>query len=166
MSIGIRKFSHVVMQVSDLGRAVDFYCGLLGLEKLFERRYADPRTGATQEIVGCLIGDSVVLEMGADPARTRPIDGRTAPILALSVDDLQDAHRRLLAAGATPTMPPTEMAPGVFMLFLRDPDGRTVELVQFTGGATCSAEYARAGSEVAAGGTAAGSPSAASRSPT
>ena len=43
-----------------------------------------------------------------------------------------------------PRMPPTEMAPGIFMIFLRDPDGRTIELAQFADGATCSAEYTRA----------------------
>ncbi|MEZ4282063.1 MAG: VOC family protein [Myxococcota bacterium] len=148
MSLGIQKFSHVVMQVSDLGRSVEFYCGLLGLEKLFERSYSDPRTGRTQQVVGCLVGGTVVLELGADPERPRAIDGRSAPILALSVADIREAHQHLQAAGVTPLMPPTEMAPGLFMIFLSDPDGRTIELAQFSGGATCSVEYARAGNGV------------------
>ena len=58
---------------------------------------------------------------------------------------------QLLEAGVTPLMPPTEMAPGLFMIFLRDPDGRTIELAQFSGGATCTVEYARAGNGVASG---------------
>ena len=41
-------------------------------------------------------------------------------------------------------MPPTEMAPGIFMIFLRGPDERPIELAQFADGATCSAEYTRA----------------------
>ncbi len=143
MALEIQKFSHVVMQVSDLARSVDFYCGLLGLEKLFERSFTDPRTGRTQQVVGCLVGGSVVLEMGADPERPRKVDGSSSPILALSVADIEAAHRELLAAGVTPLMPPTEMVPGLFMIFLRDPDGRTIELAQFSGGATSSVEYAR-----------------------
>lgn len=144
MALEIQKFSHVVMQVSDLARSVDFYCGLLGLEKLFERSFTDPRTGRTQQVVGCLVGGSVVLELGADPERPRKVDGSSSPILALSVADIGAAHRELLAAGVTPVMPPTEMVPGLFMIFLRDPDGRTIELAQFSGGATSSVEYARA----------------------
>ena len=42
-------------------------------------------------------------------------------------------------------MAPIEMAPGLFVIFFRDPDGRTIELAQFSGGATCSVEYARMG---------------------
>lgn len=144
MSLEIQKLSHVVMSVSDLARSVEFYHGLLGLPKLFERSFTDPRTGRTQQVVGVVVGEAVVLEMGSDPERPRQVDGSSAPILALSVADVHEAHRRLLAAGVTPTMPPTEMVPGLFMLFLRDPDGRTIELAQFTGGATCSLEYARA----------------------
>ncbi len=52
MALEILKFSHVVMQVSDLARSVDFYHGLLGLEKLFERSFTDPRTGRSQQVVG------------------------------------------------------------------------------------------------------------------
>lgn len=143
MAIEIQKFSHVVMQVSDLARSVDFYHGVLGLEKLFERSFRDPRSGRTQQVVGCLVGGSVVLELGAEPDRPRAIDGRSSPVLALTVPDIEAAHRHLLAAGCQPVMPPTEMAPGLFMLFVLDPDGRTIELAQFTGGATCSVEYAR-----------------------
>lgn len=145
MSIEIQKFSHVVMSVSDLDRSVAFYHGLLGLPKVFERSYTDPRSGRTQQVVGCLVGGTVVLEMGADPERPRKIDGSSSPILALTVADIEAAHRALLAAGVALLMPPTEMAPGVYMIFLRDPDGRTIELAQFSGGATSSAEYARGG---------------------
>lgn len=145
MSIEIQKFSHVVMSVSDLDRSVAFYHGLLGLPKVFERSYTDPRSGRTQQVVGCLVGGTVVLEMGADPERPRKIDGSSSPILALTVADIEAAHRALLAAGVALLMPPTEMAPGVYMIFLRDPDGRTIELAQFPAGATSSAEYARGG---------------------
>ncbi len=145
MPLEIQKLSHVVMQVSDLARSVDFYHGVLGLEKLFERSFTDPRNGSTQQVVGCLVGGSVVLELGAEPDRPRRIDGRGSPILALTVPDIEAAHRHLLGAGLTPAMPPTEMAPGLYMLFVLDPDGRTIELAQFTDGATCSVDYARRG---------------------
>ena len=48
---------------------------------------------------------------------------------------------RISLAAVVPRMPPTAVAPGIFRIFLRDPDGRTIELAQFADGATCSAEY-------------------------
>lgn len=86
----------------------------------------------------------MALELGADPERPRKVDGSGSPVPALSVAHIHEAHRTLLAAGVAPRMAPTEMAPGIFMIFLRGPDGRPIELAQFADGATCSAEYTRA----------------------
>ena len=38
-------------------------------------------------------------------------------------------------------MPPREMMPGLFMIFVQDPDGRTIEFAQFPDGAKNNAEY-------------------------
>ena len=56
-------------------------------------------------------------------------------VVALNVADVRTAQRHVEAAGVTPAMPPTEVTPGVTMMFLTDPDGRTVELVEFESGA-------------------------------
>jgi len=141
-SVEIEKFSHVAMQVSDLEASLAFYHGLLGLEKVFERVYDDPRPGGRQlRIAACRVGGTVMLEFTAAVEDPQPVDGRSAPVVAFGVADIHDTHARILAAGVEPMMPPTEMEPGVFMVFVRDPDGRTIEFVQFPGGALSSAEY-------------------------
>ncbi|HPG28130.1 MAG: VOC family protein [Spirochaetaceae bacterium] len=141
MSLGIQSFSHVVMQVGDLEAAIAFYGGLLGLERTFEQPYPDPAGGAPLRAVGFRAGPHVMLELMGRPGEPREIDGRAAPILALAVADIEAADRALRAAGETRHRPPVEMAPGIFMLFLRDPDGRTIELVQFPAGARSSVEH-------------------------
>ena len=144
MALEIEKFSHVAMQVSNLEASIAFYHELLGLEMIFDRPYVDPRRpNHPLRVVGCVVGGTVTIEFMGDPERTREIDGSASPVLALNVADLQDTHARLLAAGVEPMMPPTEMEPGVFMIFVRDPDGRTIEFVEFSSGASCSAEFAK-----------------------
>ena len=43
-------------------------------------------------------------------------------------------------------MPPTEVTPGITMMFLTDPDGRTVELVEFASGVSSNYENLNAAS--------------------
>lgn len=137
MPIAIQKFSHLGMQVADLSASLSFYVDLLGFEKLFERDYEDPRRPAAQNrIASCRTpGGEVAFELLQLGDGSSKIDGSAAPVLAFSVQDLEDTHRRLIDAGAQILMPPTEMAPGILMLFLSDPDGRTIECAEFQSGA-------------------------------
>ena len=76
----------------------------------------------------------VMLELAQGMARK--LD--SSYVLALGVADVRAAARALEAAGVAPSMPPTEVMPGVTMLFVQDPDGRTIELVEFASGALTS----------------------------
>ncbi len=150
MPIKIEKFSHVVMQVANLDESIAFYRDLLGLEIVLEAKPEDFPEGVLQvHVVGCLVGGDVVLEFGEGLGGTGPVETKGSPILALSVADIQQTHAALLEAGVEPTMPPTEMVPGIFMIFIRDPDGRTIEFVQFPNGALSSAEHSAAGARPA-----------------
>ena len=145
MPIEIQNFSHIVMPVSNLEASIAFYTGLLGLEKIFEQEVPDPgKQGGTRSMVGCLVGGSVVIEFGANRAFPEVVDGSVSPILAFSVVDIEQTHRAVLEAGVKPLMGPREMAPGLMMLFVCDPDGRTIEFAQFPSGLANSAEYALA----------------------
>ena len=61
-----------------------------------------------------------------------------ATVVALNVADVKAAQQQVEDAGVSPAMPPTEVTPGVTMMFLTDPDGRTVELVEFASGVSTS----------------------------
>lgn len=140
MDLGIRAFSHVVHPVSDLDASLAFYRDVLGLEVVMQQQPDDAGAqggiAAGLRIAGLLVPGGVMLEL---------VEGMNAPtasssVVALGVPDVRAAEREIAARGITPRMPPTEVTPGVTMMFLADPDGRTVELVEFASGAVRSYE--------------------------
>ena len=142
MPIALQTLSHLGLQVTDLAASLAFYVDLLGFEKLFERDYEDPRRPTSENrIAGCRApgGDVAfeLLQLGSDQPGGAPpkVDGSASPVLAFGVLDLDATHQQLRDAGAKILMPPTEMAPGIFMLFVADPDGRIIECAEFKSGA-------------------------------
>lgn len=134
MPITIRALSHIVLPVADLDAALAFYQDLLGLEVVVrldpDDSGPDGSIAAGLNIAGMLLPGGTMLELVE--GMQEPRAGST--VVALNVADVKAAHREVEAAGVTPAMPPTEVTPGITMMFLTDPDGRTVELVEFASG--------------------------------
>lgn len=139
------SFCHLVVGVTDMDRARAFYRDLLGIEVGFEtlipgepfdavlhaRRKQDGR------VVGGLLGGVMVelLSHGTKPShRTHRRSVTGIHNLSLSVPDLDDAHRRITAAGYTPDQDPFEIG-GVRIFFVKDPGGAPVELIELPSGA-------------------------------
>ena len=147
------RFSHLVVGVTDMDRALGFYRGLLGMDVVFDQAMSgepfDHALGGFGEhrgrVVGGLVG-GVLLELlslgGGDgrPARRSIVGNQN---ISLSVTDLDDTHRRVRAAGYEPDQEPFEIA-GVRMFFVKDPDGTAVEFIEFPGEARTSEELHRA----------------------
>jgi catechol 2,3-dioxygenase-like lactoylglutathione lyase family enzyme len=144
---------HVGMTVSSLDRAKDFYMGLLGFQEVFTW---NPRG----EYIGTLVGyphvdlHSAVLRLpGTDVClellEYRNVSREAVPRgnanpgtahLAFFVEDLMAEYRRLVGAGVqaisepvTPTMGPNK---GGKVVYLIDPDGFRLELIQSAGSFT------------------------------
>lgn len=136
MPITIRALSHIVMPVADLDAALAFYRDLLGLEVVVrldpDDSGPDGSIAAGLNIAGMLLPGGTMLELVE--GMQEPRAGST--VVALNVADVKAAQHEVEAAGVTPSMPPTEVTPGITMMFLTDPDGRTVELVEFASGAS------------------------------
>lgn len=143
MPVEVRAFSHVALPVSDLDASLRFYGDVLGLEVVLRVEPGDPdAAGGLAEglrIAGVLVPGGPMLELGEG----MPGKLGSSYVLALGVDDVHEARRQIEAAGITPSMPPTEVVPGVTMMFVPDPDGRTIELVQFATGAVTNYENLR-----------------------
>ena len=145
----VTRIDHVGITVSDLDRALGFYRDLLGLRVIAETTVAEPEVA---ELLGL---DSVQLRI----ADLDSGDGRTVELLqylqpkgrriayessdsatahvAFTVDDLAAVHERLTSTGATivSRRPITISEPGgafdgAICLYVRDPDGLILELVQ------------------------------------
>jgi catechol 2,3-dioxygenase-like lactoylglutathione lyase family enzyme len=137
-----------------MDRALEFYRDLLGMEVVFETLVSgepfDKVLHATRKqegrVVGGLLGGLMVelLSLGARP----PAGGATRPALtgihnvSLSVTDLDDTHRRIVAAGYAPEQAPFEIG-GVRMFFVKDPDGTAVEFIELPDGARSTYEMHR-----------------------
>jgi lactoylglutathione lyase len=118
------KYLHTMVRVSDLERALEFYCGALGLEEL---RRVDVPAGRYTLVFLAAPGDSqaqVELTHNWDPETLT--GGRNFGHLAYLVDDIYAACAKLRAAGVTIHRPPRDG----HMAFVRSPDGISVELLQ------------------------------------
>lgn len=138
---------HTGLTVRDLDASLRFYRDLLGMEVLFE---AEREGGYFGEIVGypdarvrmahvAFPGSEhriEIFEYIRPPSRGDAGEPRDVGIthVCLAVEDIQAMYDRLVAAGIDFYSPPVLVGQGVnaggYGVYLRDPDGITVELFQ------------------------------------
>jgi glyoxylase I family protein len=150
MALPIEKFSHICVRVSDVTRSLDWYRDTLGFDVLFDVELGgeslDTVTGegsASGRMVGGLVGGTVIellqiASEGEEPtARRSPSLGYTN--ISVSVADLDAARQQVADQQPGPIVD----IGGVRMFFLADPDGTPVEVIEFPGDASTSAELWR-----------------------
>jgi catechol 2,3-dioxygenase-like lactoylglutathione lyase family enzyme len=122
--------SHATLEVAGLQRSIDFYTEVLGLEIFLDDR-RDPLRPSVKGVIGDF---SLELEQGAaasDPGPRRPFGVPAgAPTLSFAVSNLDEAFERLQALGLVDLERPVERR-GIRFFSVFDPDGQTVELIQF-----------------------------------
>jgi extradiol dioxygenase family protein len=124
---------HLAIPVDDLGRAREFYGGVLGLT---EGRSAD--AWIDWNFHGHQVVTHQVPSTG-EAAPTNPVDGHDVPVphfgLILSTDDFQVLADRLRAAGTEFVIEPYLRFAGEpgeqWTMFLRDPAGNALEFKAF-----------------------------------
>jgi catechol 2,3-dioxygenase-like lactoylglutathione lyase family enzyme len=146
--------NHVGLTVGNLEQAVRHYCDVLGLRLLAKTEDESPMirtiTGipdARVKIADLQTSNGGLLELIEYVAPQKPqhqlslLDVGTSHI-GLQVDDIDAAYARLVAASVPVTSTPVNInAPGTIwhgarVLYSRDPDGRTVELIETGAGLT------------------------------
>jgi catechol 2,3-dioxygenase-like lactoylglutathione lyase family enzyme len=136
--ITVNNFSHVSTRVTDIEKTLKFYRDTLGLTVIFDIELP----GGIGRAVGCKTADNGAIEFVElhDPeGGTVKIDGSSdTAMTAFSVDDIQASYSALKAAGLNP--PPPFAVEGVTMMFIPDPDGRNVEIAEFSNGANTVVE--------------------------
>ncbi|MFP5505831.1 MAG: VOC family protein [Gammaproteobacteria bacterium] len=121
--MNIRGIHHVSIIVADTARALGFYRDLLGL------RVDDSRPDLGYPGAWLWIGDRQLhlLELpNPDPVDGRPAHGGRDRHLAVTIDDLDMLARQLEATGIACT----RSRSGRRALFVRDPDGNALELIE------------------------------------
>lgn len=140
-------FVHVGVQVSDLERSVAWYRDVIGLEVTDRLVRDEPYLGVVTGYPGVVLAiallreprSGVVLELleyrdvpraAIDPSTANPGTGH----MAFEVDDVDAIHQRAVAAGtgsvAEPVTPTAGRWVGGRSVYLLDPDGYRVELLQ------------------------------------
>jgi lactoylglutathione lyase len=145
--VTVRGIDHAGITVASLEAALHFYGDLLGLRLTHQGEDGGAELDAITGLSGVRIryaeldlGGGQLLEVievispFGTPLTQRPVDPG-ASHLALRVDDVDATCARLVAAGVQVPGRPTSISTagpwnGVRCVYVQDPDGRTVELVQ------------------------------------
>jgi len=127
--LNISKVGRVCVTVADTDRAIDFYVGTLGFEKVVDipmgpdMRWVEvaiPRAGETAETTIALAPPPEGQDAGASQTG-----------ICLDTSDVDAAHAALKAAGADVDDEVTSFGgPVPPMFWLRDPDGNSLIVVQ------------------------------------
>ncbi len=149
-AIALENFSHVCIGVSDMDAALAFYTSVLGMDIVFDVALdgagldaVTGTSGARGRMVGGLVGGAMVelLDLGAVPGIAEgPHLGYTN--ISFRVRDLDEAHRLLGHHRDLRYTAPTDIG-GVRMLFVYDPDGTPIEVIELPGEATTTVEMWR-----------------------
>ena len=143
----IRGIHHTSRTVGDMDRSLAFYRDLLGMEvavdtemrgEMLEREVA--MEGAHLRLVELRAGDAFLelLQYHSPSGEPFPDGSKPADVgahhVALLVDDIQAAYRKLSEAGVRFTWPPQGVDAGMFAghwtVYCYDPDGLILELWQ------------------------------------
>ncbi len=121
------EIDYIALFVSDVQRSVAFYRDILGFQfaKPPSDRGCEGRSGDLK--IG-IYDRSWLSELFGDHGR-QPISGNPF-LMSMTVSDLDAVYQHLLAAKVEVIAPPTEMSWGQRIIFLEDPDGNLLEIVQ------------------------------------
>jgi catechol 2,3-dioxygenase-like lactoylglutathione lyase family enzyme len=123
--LGITKVGRVCVTVADTDRAIDFYTGKLGFEKV-----VDEPMGPDMRWVEVAVAGAETTIALAPPPPGQPAGGAQTGII-LDTTDVDGAHAALQEAGADVDAEITRYdGPVPPMFWLRDPDGNALIIVE------------------------------------
>ena len=125
--LNISKVGRVCVTVADTDRAIDFYVGKLGFEKV-----VDEPMGPDMRWVEVAISGAETTIALAPPPQGQPAGGSQTGII-LDTSDVEGAHAALQEAGVDVDDEISRMGgPVPPMFWLRDPDGNSLIVVEPT----------------------------------
>ncbi len=143
----IKGIHHTAISTRDLEKAVDFYCGVLGFEKVFEGGWsagserADRVTGlrgsSARMVMLCAGNAMIELFQYSSPTPKegdpqRPVCDHGITHICLEVVGIDAEYQRLKEMGMEFHCPPQRFGQGVRATYGRDPDGNVIELQEIT----------------------------------
>jgi len=142
----IKSFHHTAISVADLDRSIRFYCDLLGMK--VEWRIDHRKSEALEKVVGLknvevsyamLSGWGGRIEIfqyhspqGERFPPNKPVCDKGITHLAFQVEEIDSLYEKLLSHGVRFNSPPQVVREGVKAAYFHDPDGMTIEFVQYS----------------------------------
>jgi lactoylglutathione lyase len=145
----ITGFSHLAFNVADMERALDFYCNVLGLEKIFEITIPENigeimpgnpivAMAGKPGIAYLQVSSGVFLELFYPKPTTDPDSGGPNyekvgyAHLSLLVKDIQATADFLRQKGVQLDSKISMGPDHTYQFWIKDPDGNRIELMQYT----------------------------------
>ncbi len=123
------RLMHTMLHVSDMDRALAFYCGLMGMQVTVSRE--NPATQHRNAFVGYGPYDTTAqIELVSYGVGRSYDKGDGFGHLAIGVEDVAATCAHLRAHGAVISHEPKTVPSGAQIAFVQDPDGYEIELIQ------------------------------------
>lgn len=134
------EYLHTMVRVADLDKALDFYCGKLGMQEVRRTenekgRYTLVFLAASDDVERAKGSSAPLVELTYNWDPETYSGGRNFGHLAYRVDDIYATCQALMDKGVTIHRPPRDG----YMAFIKSPDGISIELLQ-RGGAKAPQE--------------------------
>lgn len=121
----ITGITHLALNVSDMAKSVEFYCGVLGFKEAFE--IADDNGNPWIKYIK--VGSDQFIELFYNG--TGYTKGSFAH-LCFAVDDINAIAQAIKSAGAPLTSAPSQGKDNNWQCWTVDPDGTPIELMQLS----------------------------------
>jgi methylmalonyl-CoA epimerase len=126
----IHTVDHVSINVSDLGRSIDFYCNRLGFR--VSRTIDTPELNIVFVQLGASSMELIARKDKPAATRTAPrTDGVGLAHVALRVNNIDEVFSQLREKSVEFSSPPHDASGGPRIAFFSDPDGVILELIQW-----------------------------------
>ena len=142
----IKLFHHTAISVTNLDRSIQFYRDLLGMT--LEWRIDHRRSEGLEEVVGLknvdvsyamLSGWGGRIELfqyhspkGEPYPADKPVSDKGITHIAFQVEDIDGLYEKLVGRGIRFNSPPQVLREGVKAAYFHDPDGVTLEIIQYS----------------------------------
>ena len=129
--MAITGYSHLALNVSDMEKSLEFYCGVLGFVRAFEIPH--PETGAKWiEYLYGQRGQFLELFYGGTEYTEYADCNIGFSHICLETDDIQETARKIQEAGLELEFPVKKGCDENWQCWVRDPDRNRIEIMQFS----------------------------------
>ena len=126
--MAMRRIAHAAYNISNIDAAIHYYCDLLGMEKLFTLPLGDGRT-----LLYLRFSPAQFLELFYGASADQTPHGNTGSFehLCIEVDNIADMYDDFVKRGVPVVAAPSEGSDGNIQMWLVDPFGNRIELMQY-----------------------------------